>query len=115
MRCSESHPEYMGWSATVRAAKARHCDQPEGHLPPSARVALAAMARADEYAATTLTNAIYPITASTRRKAAGPTAPIRELLVRAVGDRCNLACRYCYETARRGQGAERRMRIETLR
>ncbi len=80
------------------------------------RVALAAMARADEYAATTLTNAFYPVAAPTTR---GPTAaiaaPIRELLVMAVGDTCNLACRYCYETARRGQGPERRMRLETLR
>ena len=106
----------MGWSSATRAAKARRMCEPDKGASPAARVALAAMARADEYAATTLTGALFTVAPpSPRRSTVPPVTPIRELLVMTVGDTCNLACRYCYEAARRGQGPDRRMRIETLR
>ena len=105
----------MRWGTPTLQAKVELLNDEATELTPEARVALAAMSRADEYAAQTLTDVLLSRFPVGRTVADGPAASVRQVLIMPVGDRCNLACSYCYEVERRATPSTARMDLDVLR
>jgi uncharacterized protein len=88
----------MLWSEDTRRALSLLAQRSDS-VPPPARALVAAMRRANSYAGRRI---LFGITNGPTPQRADVVAPaINMLLVKPVGDRCNLACIYCYEEARR--------------
>jgi uncharacterized protein len=71
------------------------------HPSPAQRVIGAASARADRYAAHLAFFAFGERAAATEGRLVAQRAGINMVLLKPVGDACNLGCRYCYEAERR--------------
>ncbi len=108
----------MRWSESTRAAISRLVDGGRSTDDPRLRVVLSACRRADESAA----GAVLSALGRSRRRDADAEDPrsdsvsLKQALLMPVGDRCNLACAYCYESGRRRDAAlpVRRMTSSTL-
>lgn len=118
----------MKWSEELRRAVSRRAELPpdeRNSISSEARVAMGAMSRAEEFAADNLARALRENAGrrptgseeSADSRGDGPSGAatdLRQLLVMPVADRCNLACRYCYETERRAGQEPRRMRLDVF-
>lgn len=89
------------WSRTVREAVQAFIDSGRQRGPES-DVLIAALRRADLYAARCAFGAIPRGAARVGRDVRNvDPVPVQMVLLKPVGDACNLACRYCYEAERR--------------
>ncbi|MBI4539369.1 MAG: radical SAM protein [Gemmatimonadetes bacterium] len=111
----------MNWSDKARRALAALGETDTAALPPALRVLVAALRRADGFAAERVLGVIAAPLTSLQGPGAPTgsgrprTLPLRMLLIKPVGDVCNLACRYCYESLRRLHAQRGTMTRETLR
>lgn len=105
----------MRWDNSTLQTKVELLNEDTREFAPEVRVALAAMARADEYAAEIVTDALFEKSVPTQSGTDGPPVSVRQVMIMPVGDRCNLACSYCYEVERRGTPSPARMDLDVLR
>jgi uncharacterized protein len=103
----------MQWSDQTRELYGRAIRLPDELVSPEVRVLLAAMKRADEYAADVLCAAVAQSLSGA--EPSGLAATVTSILLKPVGDSCNLACGYCYEAERVRSQPQRRMTIDDLR
>ncbi len=103
-------PPRPRWPESFWVAASSAHTVPASECSPELRVVLGALERANQYVADILVNRIAASTAAPllRSRPAGshrrPRVGITQVLLMPVGDRCNLACTYCYEATRRRGG-----------